>query len=133
VWIFSTDERLDDRIVTVWHGQEPPKPTGNRTNVRRDDGRLAVVVKHRWDLPHLVFFCGIHRSVCSHVPYLPGDARSQTTERDSDEVLLAAASDLPSITKHHPVKICKSCRPELPPDIITRLRVVRWKWTRTRA
>jgi site-specific DNA recombinase len=132
VWIFSTDERLNDRIVVVWHGEEPPKPTGNRTNVRRDDGHLAAVVRYRSDLPHLVFFWGIHRSVCSFVPYLPGDARSQAAQQGSAEVFLAEAAELPSITKRYPVKICKSCRPELPPEIVARLRVVPWKWTRTR-
>jgi DNA invertase Pin-like site-specific DNA recombinase len=132
VWIFSTEERPEDRIRIVWHGEEPPKPSGNRTNLRRDDGRVAVVVKYRWDSPHLVLFCGIHRSVCSHVPYLPRDGGSGTAQQGSGEVLLAKAVDLPSITKHHPVKICKSCRPQLPPEIVARLRVVSWKWTRTR-
>jgi site-specific DNA recombinase len=133
VWIFSTDERLEDRIVVVWHGEAPPAPTGNRTNIRRDDGRLAVVVKYRSDLPHLVFFCGIHRSVCSFVPYLPGDDRSKPAGQGSGDVWLVEAAEMPSITKRYPVKICKSCRPELPPEIVARLRVVPWKWTRRRA
>jgi site-specific DNA recombinase len=133
VWIFSTDRRLVDRIVIVWHGEEPPKPTGRRTSARRDNGRLAVVVKYRSDSPHLVFCCVVHRSVCSFVPYLPGDANPETAQRRSREVFLPEAAELPSITKHYPVKICKNCRPELPPEIVARLRVVHWKWTRTRS
>ncbi|HKF00296.1 MAG TPA: recombinase family protein [Actinomycetes bacterium] len=131
VWIFSTDERLDDRIVVVWHGEEPPKPTGKRTNVRRDDGRLAVVIKYRSNQPHLVAFCAIHRRVCSHVPYLPSTTRSETGARGSGKAMLVEAMELPSITKRYPVKICKSCQPELPPEIVASLRVVHWKWTRT--
>jgi site-specific DNA recombinase len=126
VWVFSTDMRLDDRVVVVWHGEEPPTPTGNLMNVRRDDGRLAVVIRHRADRPsHTVRYSVIHRSVCSHVPYLPGDSGSERDQR-SERVLMAQAADLPPVTEQRPVKVCSHCRPELPQEILGRLRLVEW-------
>jgi site-specific DNA recombinase len=127
VWVFSTDMRLDDRVAVVWHGEEPPKPTGKQTNVRRDDGRLAVVIRHRGDRSYpVVRYSVIHRSVCSHVPYLPGDPGSEG-QQGSERVLLAQAPVLPPITEQRPVKICSHCRPELPQEILASLRIVQWR------
>jgi DNA invertase Pin-like site-specific DNA recombinase len=126
VWTFSTDTRLEDRAVIVWHGEQPPEPTGNHMNVRRDDGRLAVVLRHRTDRPYpVVRYSVIHRSVCSHVPYLPGEPRPEGRQV-SDRVLLAEPAQLPPITEQRPVKLCSHCRPELPQETIARFRLVTW-------
>jgi hypothetical protein len=126
VWTFSTDIRLDNRVVIVWHGEEPPKPTGNRTNVRRDDGRLAVVLRHRADRQYpVVRYSVIHRSACSHVPYLPGEPRPEGRQ-NFDRVLLAEPTQLPPITELRPVKLCNHCRPKLPQEILGRFRLVNW-------
>jgi hypothetical protein len=113
-------------VVVVWHGEKPPTPTGNLMNVRRDDGRLAVVIRHRADRPsRTVRYSVIHRSVCSHVPYLPGDPGPES-DRRSERVLMAQAADLPPVTKQRPVKVCSHCRPELPQEILDGLRLVEW-------
>jgi site-specific DNA recombinase len=126
VWAFSTDKRLDDRAVVVCRGEEPPAPTGNLMNVRRDDGRLAVVIRHRVDRPYpVVRYSVVHRSVCSRVPYLPSDPGLEG-QRDHERVLLAQASGLPPVTEQRPVKICGHCQPELPQDILAGLRLVNW-------
>jgi site-specific DNA recombinase len=126
VWAFSTDMRLGDRAVVVWHGEKPPAPTGNLTNVRRDDGRLAVVIRHRADRPDpVVRYSVIHRSVCSNVPYLPSDDGSRR-QQDSERVLLVQATELPPITQRRPVKLCGHCQPELPQEVLTTLRLVEW-------
>ena len=60
--------------------------------IRRDDGRLAVVIRHRADRPPVVRYSVIHRSVCSNVPYQPsndGSGRPQYSKR----VLPAQATD----------------------------------------
>jgi DNA invertase Pin-like site-specific DNA recombinase len=127
VWVFSTDKRLDERAVVVWHGKEPPAPTGNLTNIRRDDGRLAVVIRHRSDRPYpVVRYSVIHRSVCSRVPYLPSDPVLEG-QLDPDRVLLARAAALPPVTEQRPVKICGYCQPELPEETVAKLRLVNWK------
>lgn len=126
VWVFSTDRRLDDRAVVVWHGEESPSPTGNLMDVRRDDGRLAVVIRHRADRPYpVVRYSVIHRSVCSNVPYLPSDDDSGR-QQDSDRVLPAQVTELPSVTRQRPVKLCGKCQPELPQEILDTLRLVEW-------
>jgi hypothetical protein len=126
VWVFSTDRRLDDRAVVVWHGQEPPSPTGNLMDIRRDDGRLAVVVRHRADRPHpVVRYSVIHRSVCSNVPYQPSDEGPER-QQDSEQVLPAQATELPPVTRQRPVKLCGRCQPELPQEILATLRLVEW-------
>jgi site-specific DNA recombinase len=126
VWAFSTDTRLEDRAVIVWHGEKPPKPTGNHTNIRRDDGRLAVVIRHRTDRSYpVVRYSVIHRSVCSHVPYLPGEPRPEG-RHDFDRVLLAEPTQLPPITEQRPVKLCSHCQPELPQETLARFRLVNW-------
>jgi hypothetical protein len=126
VWTFSTDRRLEDRVVMAWHGEEPPKPTGNLTRVRRDDGRLAVVIRHRTDRPSpVVRYSVIHRMVCSHVPYLPGGPRSHGRQ-DSDRILVADPTQLPPITEQRPVKLCTHCQPELPQETLARFRLVNW-------
>jgi hypothetical protein len=125
VWVFSTDRRLDDRAVVVWHGEEPPSPTGNLMAIRRDDGRLAVVIRHRADRPLVVRYSVIHRSVCSNVPYQPSDdglGRPQYSKR----VLPAQATELPPVTRQRPVKLCGKCQPELPQEILATLRLVEW-------
>jgi len=126
VWVFSTDRRLDDRAVVVWHGQEPPSPTGNLMDIRRDDGRLAVVIRHRADRPHpVVRYSVIHRSVCSNVPYQPSD-EGRERQQDSERVLPAQATELPPVTRQRPVKLCGKCQPELPQEILATLRLVEW-------
>jgi site-specific DNA recombinase len=126
VWAFSTDMRLGDRAVVVWHGEKPPAPTGNLMNVRRDDGRLALVIRHRADRPDpVVRYSVIHRSVCSNVPYLPSDDGSRC-QQDSERVLLVQATELPPVTQRRPVKLCGHCQPELPQQVLTTLRLVEW-------
>jgi hypothetical protein len=126
VWIFSTDKRLDDRVVVAWHREETPAPTGNLTNIRRDDGRLAVVIRHRTDRPYpVVRYSVIHRSVCSRVPYLPGDPGMEG-RWDPERVLLARAAELPPVTAQRPVKIGGHCRPGLPQETVAGLRLVTW-------
>jgi site-specific DNA recombinase len=126
VWAFSTDMRLDDRVVVVWHGEKPPTPTGNLMNVRRDDGRLAVVIRRRADRPsRTVRYCVIHRSACSHVPNVPSNPGPESDHR-SERVLMAQAADLPPVTEQRPVKVCGHCRPELPQAVLDRLRLVAW-------
>ena len=126
VWVFSTDRRLDDRAVVVWHGEEPPSPTGNLMDIRRDDGRLAVVIRHRRDRPHpVVRYSVIHRSVCSNVPHQPSDDGTER-QRDSERVLPAQATELPPITRQRPVKLCGKCQPEVPQAILATLRLVEW-------
>jgi site-specific DNA recombinase len=126
VWAFSTDRRLDNRTVVVWHGEEPPSPTGNVMDIRRDDGRLAVVIRHRADRPHpVVRYSVIHRSVCSNVPYHPSDDGSER-QQDAERVLPAQATELPTVTRQRPVKLCGKCQPELPQEILATLRLVEW-------
>ena len=126
VWVFSTDMRLDDRVVVIWYGEEPPTPTGNLMDVRRDDGGLAVVIRHRGDRSYpVVRYSVIHRSVCSNLPYLPS-ADGRECKHDSKRVLLAQAAELPPITRRRPVKLCGQCRPELSPEILATLRLVEW-------
>jgi hypothetical protein len=126
VWVFSTDRRLDDRAVVVWHGQDPPSPTGNLMDIRRDDGRLAVVIRHRADRPQTVVrYSVIHRSVCSNVPYQPSDDGAER-QQDSERVLPAQATELPAVTRQRPVKLCGKCQPELPQEILATLRLVEW-------
>jgi DNA invertase Pin-like site-specific DNA recombinase len=122
VWTFSTDTRLEERAVIVWHGEKPPKPTGNLTDIRRDDGTLAVVLRRRSDRPYLVRYSVIHRSVCSNVPYLPGEPRA----RGRQDVLLAQPRNLPPITEERPVKLCYFCKPEVPEETLARFRIVDW-------
>jgi site-specific DNA recombinase len=125
VWVFSTDRRLDDRAVVIWHGEEPPSPTGNLMAIRRDDGRLAVVIRHRADRPPVVRYSVIHRSVCSNVPYQPSDDGSGRPQY-SKRVLPAQATELPPVTRQRPVKLCGKCQPELPQEILATLRLVEW-------
>jgi hypothetical protein len=126
VWVFSTDRRLDDRAVVVWHGQDPPSPTGNLMDIRRDDGRLAVVIRHRADRPHpVVRYSVIHRSVCSNVPYHPSDDGAER-QQDSERVLPPQATELPAVTRQRPVKLCGKCQPELPQEVLATLRLVEW-------
>jgi hypothetical protein len=126
VWAFSTDRRLDNRMVVVWHGEESPSPTGNVMDIRRDDGRLAVVIRHRADRPHpVVRYSVIHRSVCSNVPYHPSDDGSER-QQDAERVLPAQATELPTVTRQRPVKLCGKCQPELPQEILATLRLVEW-------
>jgi DNA invertase Pin-like site-specific DNA recombinase len=122
IWTFSTDTRLEERAVIVWRGEKPPKPTGNLTDSRRDDGTLAVVIRRRTDKPHLVRYSVIHRSVCSSVPYLPGERRA----RGPQDVLLAELTNLPPITEQRPVKLCYFCRPKMPEETLARFQVVNW-------
>jgi hypothetical protein len=95
-------------------------------NVRRDDGRLAVVIRHRVDRPlPVVRYSVIHRSVCSRVRYLPSDPGLES-QPGPERVLLAQAMALPLVTEQRPVKICGHCQPELPQEILARLRLVTW-------
>ena len=125
VWVFSTDRRLDDRVVIVWHGEEPPSPTGNLMDVRRDDGRLAVVIRHRADRPLVVRYSVIHRSVCSNVPHQPSHDGTER-QQDPERVLPVRGTGLPPVTRQRPVKLCGMCQPELPQEILAKLRLVEW-------
>jgi hypothetical protein len=47
VWAFSTDKRLEERAVVVMAWRGAASANWNLMNVRRDDGHLAVVIRHR--------------------------------------------------------------------------------------
>lgn len=91
------------------HGYAVGRPGGRRMAWREAAGANSV----------------IHRSVCSNVPYLPGDDGPRR-QQDSERVLLVQATELPPVTQRRPVKLCGHCQPELPQEILTTLRLVEW-------
>jgi hypothetical protein len=116
VWVYGADVPLDERVVVVWHDEEPPEPL-HREDAGPDDGRLAVVYRYRDDVasrPLRRYV--IHRANCIKVPYRPGDAQSGASYQGPAKVVVAEPGELPEFTDEAPVKLCGRCRPELPQD-----------------
>ena len=114
VWIYGADVPLDERVVTVWHGDQAPEPL-HRQDAGPDDGRLAVVYRYRDDVvSRPLRRYTIHRANCIKVPYRPDDAQSEAAYVGAAKVILADPAELPEFTHEAPVKPCGRCRPELP-------------------
>ena len=121
VWVYSPDLPLQDRVVVVWHGEEPPKPRRGHEKVTPDDGRLAVMFHHRGArATGSVGYCIVHRRGCRRLPYQPGDPRWEAAYEGPARIVLAQPAEVPLLTEGHAMRVCGDCQLEPPAESATR-------------